>query len=111
MRKDFYNAPLSTIRTDSELIDHIARAGYTLESVLESGKMLQLRGNSNIGTGGTMKEITHILHPDTIQMCSDIAKKLDMQLCCIDIISTDFSQPLSATHGAILEVGGNPGFG
>lgn len=46
------------IKIDKELLDYIQGAGYNLDSVLEEGKQLFLRGKSNVLAGGDMVDVT-----------------------------------------------------
>jgi len=88
----------------------IAGAGYTLESVLPEGKRLVLKDTANLSTGGTAEDVTEIVHPANVSMAERISKIIDLDICGIDIMTTDISQPLSDTGGAILEVNAGPGF-
>ncbi len=56
-----------------------------------------------------MKDVTNEVHEETRKMAITIAQKLDMQICGVDIISSDISQPLSETNGIILELNATPG--
>lgn len=88
----------------------IAAAGYTLESVLPDGERLVLKDTANLSTGGTAEDVTEIVHPANISMAERISKIIDLDICGIDIMTTDISQPLTDTGGAILEVNAGPGF-
>lgn len=111
LRDLHYTSPLSYIRIDDELDNFIEKQWYKRDVVLEKWTQLQLRWNSNVGTWWTIYDITASLHPSIAQLCSEIAKKMEMQLLCIDIMATDFTKPLHETKGVILEMWGNPGFG
>ncbi|NDK19340.1 ATP-grasp domain-containing protein [Candidatus Gracilibacteria bacterium] len=111
LRQQNYSAPLSLIKADSELIDYVDKQGYSLDDVIPMNMRLQLRGNSNLGTGGTIVDITHILHEDTKKICVSIAEKFQLGICGVDILSSDFSKPLSETGGVILEINSTPGIG
>lgn len=88
----------------------IAHAGYTLESVLDEGERLILKDTANLSTGGTAEDVTDIVHPANVSMCERISKIIDLDICGIDIMTSDISQPLSETGGAVLEVNAGPGF-
>ncbi len=108
LRQEDYYAPLSFIRSDSELVDYIGKQWYTQNDVLSEWIHLQLRWNSNMGTWGTAKDMTHILHKDIKKLCIDVAKKLNLSICGVDILTTDFTKPLEEVGGVILEVNGTP---
>lgn len=111
LRWKWYDSALSQIMIDDELVDYITKRQKNLDSILLVWELLQLRWNSNIGTWWTIEEITDSLHPSIPQICSQIAEKLDMQLLCLDIMSIDFSRPLTDVGWVILEVWWNPWFG
>ena len=88
----------------------IADAGYTTESVLKEGEKLILKDTANLSTGGTAEDVTDIVHPANVSMAERISKIIDLDICGIDIMTSDISQPLSDTGGAVLEVNAGPGF-
>ncbi|MBR9914927.1 MAG: cyanophycin synthetase [Algicola sp.] len=88
----------------------IKDAGYTLDSVIDEGERLILKDTANLSTGGTAEDVTDIVHPANVSMAERISKIIDLDICGIDIMTTDISQPLSETGGAVLEVNAGPGF-
>jgi len=88
----------------------IADAGYTTDSVLKEGERLILKDTANLSTGGTAEDLTDIVHPANVSMAERISKIIDLDICGIDIMTSDISQPLSDTGGAVLEVNAGPGF-
>lgn len=108
LRQADYYAPLSFIREDQELFDYVEKQWYKMNDILPNCIELQLRWNSNMGTGGTANDMTHILHDDIKKICVDVAKKLNLSICWVDILTTDFTKPLDETLWVILEVNGTP---
>ncbi|MDA9262393.1 cyanophycin synthetase, partial [bacterium] len=88
----------------------IKAAGYQLDSVIKKDEMLILKDTANLSTGGTAEDVTDIVHPDNIFMAERISKIIDLDICGIDIMTTDISKPLAETGGAVLEVNAGPGF-
>ncbi|SFZ90717.1 cyanophycin synthetase [Flaviramulus basaltis] len=88
----------------------IKDAGYALESVIPEGEMLILKDTANLSTGGTAEDVTDILHPANVSMAERISKIIDLDICGIDVMTTDITKPLSETGGAVLEVNAGPGF-
>ncbi len=88
----------------------ITDAGYTADSVLKEGERLILKDTANLSTGGTAEDLTDIVHPANVSMAERISKIIDLDICGIDIMTRDISQPLSDTGGAVLEVNAGPGF-
>ncbi len=88
----------------------IEAAGYTLESVLAEGEQLILKDTANLSTGGTAADVTDIVHPANVAMAERISKIIDLDICGIDVMTTDITKPLSETGGAVIEVNAGPGF-
>ncbi|MGF1556285.1 cyanophycin synthetase [Paucihalobacter sp.] len=110
-RRGFGHEKELTQITVNELTKTILKdAEYSLESVLPRGVKLILKDTANLSTGGTAEDVTDILHPANISMAERISKIIDLDICGIDIMTTDISQPLSETGGAVLEVNAGPGF-
>ena len=111
LRQEDYYAPLSFIREDQELADFIEKQWYSWNDILSLWIELQLRWNSNMGTGGTAKDMTNILHTDIKKLCVEVAEKMNLSICWVDILTTDFTKPLHEAGGVILEVNGTPWIG
>jgi cyanophycin synthetase len=83
---------------------------YTLETVLPKGEILNLKDTANLSTGGTSEDVTDIVHPYNIFMAERISRIIGLDICGIDMMTTNISEPLPETGGAILEVNAAPGF-
>lgn len=81
-----------------------------LRSVLKKGEIFNLKDTANLSTGGTAEDVTDIVHPYNIFMAERIAKIIDLDICGIDIMTTDIGQPLPETGGAVIEANAGPGF-
>ena len=84
--------------------------GLTVDSVIPKGEFLKLKDTANLSTGGTAEDVTDIVHPHNIFMAERISKIIDLDICGIDIMTTDIGQSLPDTGGAVLEVNAGPGF-
>jgi len=110
-RRGYGHENVLTQITINELTKNIIKdAGYTLESVIPEGERLILKDTANLSTGGTAEDVTDIIHPANVSMAERISKIIDLDICGIDIMTTDISKPLSETGGAVLEVNAGPGF-
>lgn len=88
----------------------IASYGYTLETIPKEGERVILKDTANLSTGGTSEDVTDIVHPANVFMAERISKIIDLDICGIDVMTTDISKPLEETGGAVLEVNAGPGF-
>ena len=110
-RRGFGHEKVLTQITINNLTETIIKdAGYNLNSVLPKDEKLILKDTANLSTGGTAEDITDIVHPANVSMAERISKIIDLDICGIDIMTSDISKPLSETGGAILEVNAGPGF-
>ena len=110
-RRGYGHEKVLTKITTNELTKTLIKdAGYSLDSVLPEGERLILKDTANLSTGGTAEDITDIVHPANVSMAERISKIIDLDICGIDIMTTDISKPISETGGAVLEVNAGPGF-
>lgn len=101
---------LTAIRVDDFTMSILNEKRLTLDSVLPAGEELWLKPTANISTGGTATDVTDLVHPDNVFMCERIARIVGLDICGIDIMTPDLSQPINEAGGAILEVNAAPGF-
>ena len=101
---------LTQIKVDDFTLDILAKQNLTLDSILPNGKELFLKPTANLSTGGTATDVTDMVHPDNIFMCERIARIIGLDICGIDIMAENLTDPVSQTGGAILEVNAAPGF-
>jgi cyanophycin synthetase len=101
---------LTAIKVDEMTLQILQEKNLTLDSVLEKGQELFLKRTANLSTGGTATDVTDIVHPHNVFMCERIARIIGLDICGIDIMTSDISQPITEVGGAILEVNAAPGF-
>lgn len=101
---------LTQIEIDNLTRSIINAKGYTEDSVIPKGEELVLKDTANLSTGGTSEDVTDIVHPANVSMAERISKVIDLDICGIDVMTTDISKPLGETEGAVLEVNAAPGF-
>lgn len=110
-RRGYGHENVLTMITINDLTKTIIKdAGYTEDSVLPEGERLILKDTANLSTGGTAEDVTDIVHPANVSMAERISKIIDLDICGIDVMTSDISKPLSETGGAVLEVNAGPGF-
>jgi len=110
-RRGYGHEKVLTMITVNEVTENILKSkDYTIESVLPDGETLYLKDTANLSTGGTATDVTDIVHPDNVFMAERIARVIGLDICGIDVMTSDISKPLEVTGGAILEVNAGPGF-
>ena len=101
---------LTEISIDRETMEQLAKKEYTLDTVLKKHELCYLKGTANLSTGGTSTDITDIVHPHNIFICERISRVIGLDICGIDIMASNLSEPLETTGGVVLEVNAAPGF-
>lgn len=101
---------LTQITINDLTLGILEEQGLTPDSVIPEGAFLKLKDTANLSTGGTAEDVTDVVHPYNIFMAERIARIVGLDICGIDIMTTDISQPLPDTGGAVLEVNAGPGF-
>lgn len=101
---------LTTIKVDDNTNQILNEKGLTLDSIIPKGETLYLKSTANISTGGTATDVTDLVHPHNIFMAERIARIVGLDICGIDIMTDDISEPITESGGAILEVNAAPGF-
>lgn len=101
---------LTQITINDLTLGLIKAKGYELSSVLAQHEVLILKDTANLSTGGTAEDVTDFVHPANIAMAERISRIINLDICGIDIMTSDISQPLKETGGAVLEVNAGPGF-
>ncbi|MCZ6694355.1 MAG: ATP-grasp domain-containing protein, partial [Bacteroidetes bacterium] len=101
---------LTMIEVNDLTLSILKEKGKTLDMVLSDGDIMKLKDTANLSTGGTAEDVTDVVHPYNIFMAERIAKIIDLDICGIDIMTTDIGKPLPETGGAVIEVNAGPGF-
>ena len=94
---------------DLEMIDYLARQGYSLADRPPSGTKLQLRKTSNIATGGNLPDVSAHIHPDNIAMAETIARNFWLDGVGIDFVTPDISVSWRDIPCAVVDVNSPPG--
>ncbi len=101
---------LTEISIDRETVEQLNKKNYTIETILPKDELCYLKGTANLSTGGTSTDITDIVHPHNIFIFERISRIIGLDICGIDIMGTNLSEPLESTGSVVLEVNAAPGF-
>ena len=101
---------LTAIKVDDFTMNILKDKNLTLDSVIDKGHELWLKPTANLSTGGTANDVTHLVHPTNIFMAERIARIIGLDICGIDIMAPDLTDPINENGGAVLEVNAAPGF-
>lgn len=101
---------LTQIDVDRDTLDLLEKLNYTVDSVPKNGEIVYLKSTANLSTGGTSIDVTDMMHPENIFLCERISRVIGLDICGIDIMAENLTQPLKENGGCILEVNAAPGF-
>jgi len=83
----------SSIPIDAETERCVAGAGYGLDDVLPADKYLVVRKTANLHTGGTIHDVTGILHRTLIEAAVRAARAIEIPVTGIDFIVKAPTEP------------------
>ena len=106
LRRAAETAGESKIPLDDELRRCLREAGHQLADVLPAGVTLTVRRAANVHTGGTIHDITAMLHPGLVEAACRAARVLDIPVVGIDMLVSD----LRGDDYYIIEANERPGF-
>jgi cyanophycin synthetase len=94
----------------SSVTEHLlAKADYTMETVLKAGETFHLELTANLSTGGSAEDVTDRVHKSNRFMTERIAKIIGLDIAGIDVMAPTLSKPLAKVGGAVIEVNAAPG--
>jgi cyanophycin synthetase len=101
---------LTEITVDRDTEELLAKKNYTIDTVPKKDEIIYLKSTANLSTGGTSIDVTEMMHPENIFLAERISRVIGLDVCGIDIMANNLTQPLKETGGVILEVNAAPGF-
>ncbi len=104
-RGDGHDKELTKITVDASVRAVLAKAGYTLASVVPCGEIVYLRHSANLSTGGTAVDVTDIVHPSTRRLAERVAAIVGLDIAGIDVIASD----IACEGVTVIEVNAAPG--
>lgn len=107
-RGDGHDKSLTRITIDPPMVEFLRRRNLSLNHLPATGERVFLRECANLSTGGTARDVTDLVHPEMRQLCERAARAIGLDVCGIDLILQDISEPPQAGDG-IVEVNAAPG--
>ena len=101
---------LTRLVVDDQAHRLLEKAGLTLESVPEKGRMVYLRSTGNLSTGGTSIDVTDVIHYDNRSMAERAVKAIGLDVGGVDFVCPDITRSYKEVGGAIVEINAAPGF-
>ncbi|TPW27848.1 N-acetylglutaminylglutamine synthetase [Martelella alba] len=95
----------SNIPLDAETERTVRAAGYTFADVPREGEDIRVRRTANLHTGGTIHDVTDIVHPRLVDAAVKAARAIDIPVVGIDLM---VKSPQNADY-AFIEANERPG--
>lgn len=108
-RAEHHSNILSKIHIDEIAVNVLKDQGFTAESIPPAGKMVLVRRNANLSTGGTAIDVTELVHPEVAARAVEAAKVIGLDIAGIDIVAAGITKPLEEQAGIVVEVNAAPG--
>jgi D-alanine-D-alanine ligase-like ATP-grasp enzyme len=83
----------SSIPLDSETERAVRRAGYKMDDVPEEGISFAVRKAANLHTGGTIHDVTSLVHPQLVDAAIMVARAIGIPVVGVDFIVRNPSEP------------------
>lgn len=83
----------SSIPLDAETLRTLKAAGHDTETVLPAGEELQVRRTANLHTGGTIHDVTDIVHPVLVDAAVRAARAIEIPVTGIDLMVRNPTAP------------------
>ena len=109
-RGEGHSKPLSRVDAeDAAVLAELDDQGLSLAAVPEQGRVVRLTQGANLSTGGSAADVTDAVHPQVRALCERAARVIGLDICGIDLMLPDISQPVPKRGGGIVEVNAGPG--
>jgi GNAT-family acetyltransferase (TIGR03103 family) len=95
----------STIPLDDHTLQVVREAGYEPGDVLPDGVELTVGRTANLHTGGTIHDVTAVLHPALAEMAVNVARAIRIPVVGVDLVVDDPRSPV----GVVVEANEQPG--
>lgn len=108
-RGEDHGKRLSKIKIDAVAIGVLAKQQLSPQSVPAANRIVRIRDNANLSTGGTAVDVTDIVHPANCRLAERTAQLIGLDVAGIDLVAGDITQPIGRGNGAVIEVNAAPG--
>jgi GNAT-family acetyltransferase (TIGR03103 family) len=83
----------SKIPLDAETERCVAKAGFSLDAVPPEGVAFAVRKAANLHTGGTIHDVTGLVHPRLVEAAVAVARAIDIPVVGVDFIVKNPTEP------------------
>lgn len=97
LEKEFYPK-------DSLTLEILKKAGYSLSSIPKKDTWIELRDIESTKWGGIDEDMTNLVHPDNLDIAIRATNLFGLNVCGVDIITSDISKSWIETDAIINEI-------
>lgn len=83
----------SKIPLDQETERCVRKAGYALDDVPPKGEGFPVRKAANLHTGGTIHDVTSLVHPRLVEAAINVARAIDIPVVGVDFVVGNPAEP------------------
>jgi D-alanine-D-alanine ligase-like ATP-grasp enzyme len=83
----------SKIPLDRETERCVAKAGYSMDDVPPEGAAFPVRKAANLHTGGTIHDVTSLVHPRLVEAAIRVARAIHIPVVGVDFIVRNPAEP------------------
>ncbi|MGI6778461.1 MAG: cyanophycin synthetase [Acetivibrionales bacterium] len=109
LRGEDHEKPLTKIKIDEAVYRVLKRQKLNMDSIPGKKRIVWLRDNANLSTGGIAIDCTGQVHPENRRIAEIAAKAIGLDIAGIDMVIPDISRPVAEGYGAVVEVNAAPG--
>jgi cyanophycin synthetase len=103
------NDTLSPIVLDADSDRVLAHQGCTRASIIAAGRVVRVKGASNVAAGGTVVDVTHTVHPDNLNAALRASAAIGLVVTGVDFITPDITKSWHEVGGGFCEVNATVG--
>ncbi|MPW26645.1 bifunctional glutamate--cysteine ligase GshA/glutathione synthetase GshB [Alkalibaculum sp. M08DMB] len=108
LRGKGYKTPLEKIELGKVEIAHLQKQNMDTSTIPSNNKIIYLRENSNVSTGGDSLDYTDEIHVGYKEIALKATSIIGAKICGIDIIIEDYNTEPSKDNYSIIELNFNP---
>ncbi|MDU2063832.1 MAG: cyanophycin synthetase [Sporomusaceae bacterium] len=108
LRGEEHEKPLTKLRLDAVALSTLAKQQLSPDSIPAAGRLVFIRENANISSGGTAVDVTDALHPAFRATVERAVRLIGLDVAGVDVVAKTICQPLEG-QGAIIEINAAPG--
>ena len=104
------NTCLCEIRLDALTFDFMDKNNLTLDDIPKKDKIVFVRGNSNVSTGGNCYDVTDLAHPTVKALARQILKSFPgLPYIGVDLLCGNISKKITKNNYTVCELNSAPG--